>query len=296
MLNVHQSTSAYPAERRHRHQRSHKHTRSTSETVDVPWQQMTQTYTWVVEEEFIKGNNKRPCNTEDWVREQQYFFSLKDEQFDVPRPRPGKHRRGDWEELAHIFGVEAEDWMRQEERARRLTHEREKARARIQEELRRIETRFQQKRDADRRAREEAQRKATEKQEKEKRDRAKLDKLIRDAWANYEKRWTAMAASSDALEFRRIPWPLILPPRDTGDITRDAIVALLFSPLHSQNQTRKDRIRNAQLRWHPDRFGRFLGRLSEKDKAMVEEGVGIVARCLNELMEKEKKVSTPRVR
>ncbi|PPQ79962.1 hypothetical protein CVT25_003034 [Psilocybe cyanescens] len=194
MLNLHQSTSAYPAERRHRHSRSHKHSRSTSEatTVDAPWQQMTQTYTWVVEEEFMKGN-KRPIKTEDWVREQQYFFSLRDEDFNMLQSRPSKHSRGDWEELVYIFGVEAEDWMRQEERARRLAHEREKVRARIQDELRRIEARFQQKRDAERRAREEAQRKATEIQEKEKRDRTKLDKLIVNAWANYEKRWTSSA-------------------------------------------------------------------------------------------------------
>lgn len=239
----------------------------------------------------MKGN-KRPIKTEDWVREQQYFFSLKDEDFNMLQSRPSKHSRGDWEEFVYIFGVEAEDWMRQEERARRLAHEREKVRARIQDELRRIEARFQQKRDAERRAREEAQRKATEIQEKEKRDRTKLDKLIVNAWANYEKRWTSMAASSDPLEFKRIPWPLIIPPRDTGDITRDAIVALVFSPLHSQNQTRKDRIRSAQLRWHPDRFRRFMGRISDKDKAAVEEGIGIVARCLNELMEKEKKVTS----
>ncbi|KAH9485454.1 hypothetical protein JR316_0002362 [Psilocybe cubensis] len=292
MLNVHQSPSAKPDERHHRQQRSAKHTKLTSDTTtaDVPWQQMTQTYTWVMEEEFIKINHKRTCKTEDWVRQQQYFFSVKEDQCDKTRTRPRKHRRGDCEEVAYIFGVDAEDWKRQEERVRRLMHEREKARARIQEELRRIETRFQQKRDADRRAREEAQRRATEKQAKEKRDRARLDRLIVEAWATYEKEWAALAASSEPLTFSRVPWPLILPPRDTNDITRDAIVALLFSPLHSQHQTRKDRIRSAQLRWHPDRFRRFLGRVAEQERATVEEGVGVVARCLNEMMEKEKKM------
>jgi len=267
--------------------------RSTSETpsADAPWRHMTQAFNWVDDEQFMKGN-KRPLKTEDWVREQQYFFGLKEShyEYDPPRARANKHRREEWEEHVYVYGVEAEQWMRQEERARRVAQEREKARARIKDELRRIEARFVQKREAERQEREEARRRAyTEQQEKEKRDRAKLDKLILDAWDNYDKRWASMATSSDPLEFKKTPWPLILPPRHTGDITRDAIVAFLFSPLHSQSQSRKDRIRSAQLRWHPDRFRRYLGRVAENDRAAVEEGVGIVARCLNELMEKEKK-------
>jgi len=250
---------------------------------------MAQAYTWVVEEEIIKGN-KRRFKAEDWIREQQYLCNPKESSYDLPLPRTHKHRRDEWEELVYTYEIEAEQWMREEERARRVALEREKARARIQEELRRIEARFQQRREAERREREEARHKAfAEQLEKEKRDRAELDKLILGAWDNYEKRWTSMATSSEPLKFKKIPWPLILPPRNTDDITRDAMVALLFSPLHSQNQPRKDRIRSAQLRWHPDRFRRHLGRVPEKDRAMVEEGVGIIARCLNELMEKEKK-------
>ncbi|KAF8897034.1 hypothetical protein CPB84DRAFT_1681698 [Gymnopilus junonius] len=290
MLNTNRTISTPPPEKHHR--RPQGQTRSRSETtitsVDVPWRHMTQAYMWVVEEEVIRGT-KRRFKTEDRVREQQYFSNPKEISHGLRLPRTHKHRREEWEELVYTYEIEAEQWMREEERARRVAQEREKARARIQDELRRIEARFQQKREAERREREEARHRAyAEQQEREKRDRVKLDTLILGAWDNYEKHWTSMTASTEPLEFKKIPWPLILPPRNIDDITQDAIVALLFSPLHSQNQRRKDRIRSAQLRWHPDRFRRHLGRVPEKDRAMVEEGVGIVARHLNELMEKEK--------
>ncbi|KAF9529397.1 hypothetical protein CPB83DRAFT_765079 [Crepidotus variabilis] len=201
-----------------------------------------------------------------------------------------RSRRNEWEELIYVYEVEAENWIKQEEKARKIANEREKARLRIQEELRRIEARYQQKRDAERIAREEARRRdLTELKEREKRDRAKRERLTADAWTRYESRWSSLSSSMVPLDFKSTPWPLILSPRSTDDITQDAIAAFLFSQTHSQDQSRRDRIRSAQLRWHPDRFRRFLGRVAEKDKVIVEEGVNIVARILNELMEKEKK-------
>ncbi|PPQ97370.1 hypothetical protein CVT26_006604 [Gymnopilus dilepis] len=276
-----------PHEKQQRRHHLHGHTRSKSETlvtsVDAPWRHMTQAYTWAAEEAMTKGT-KRRFKTDDWVREQQILYNPKQSSYDLPATRTQKHRRDEWEELVYTYEIEAEQWMREEERARRVAVEREKARARIQEELRRIEARFQQKREAERREREEARQRAyAEQLEKEKRDRAKLDKLILNAWDNYEKRWTSMTTSTEPLEFRKIPWPLILPPRNTDDITQDAMVALLFSPLHSQKQTRKDRIRSAQLRWHPDRFRRHLDRVAEKDRAAVEEGVGMCSLMFSRL-------------
>lgn len=250
---------------------------------------MTKAYAWVADQEELMKGKKRSIKTEDWVREQQYLLHPKTHDYPAARPRANKIRRQEWEELICVYGIEADQWMKQEARARRIAEEREKAKIRIQEELRRIEMHYQEKREAETRDREERRKAVTERREKEARDRAKLDKLILDAWTNYETRWTALASSSEPLEFKKTPWPLIIPPRNTGDITRDAIVAFLFSPLHSQKQTRKDRIRSAQLRWHPDRFRRFAGRIPEAEREVVEEGVGIVARILNELMEKEKR-------
>ena len=280
MPHIHQSQSAPRS--RHPRPPHHSHSHSVGDA-DVSWRHVVQTYTWVADEELIKGR-KRVQKTENWVKEQQQYFNSKAGPSSDQPPRPAKIRREDWEELNLVYGVEAEQWIRQEERARRVTQEREKARIRIQNELRRIEARFQQKREADKKEREEARRKAADEvREKEARDRAKLEKLILKAWENYESRWSSLASSKEELDFKKIPWPVIVPPRNTADITRDAIVALLFSNLHSQAQTRKERIRTAQLRWHPDRFRRFLGRVPENDKAAVEEGVGIIARCLNGL-------------
>jgi len=296
MTTVHRRTPS-ASERLYRgqgpsHTQTYSHTRSRSAfdaaAIDGPWRDMTETFTWVAEQEFM-GRGKRGMKTEDWVRQQQQgMLNPKESVYHTPRTRTiSKVRDQEWEELIYVYEIEADQWMRQEERARRVALERERARLRIQEELRRIDARYQHKREADRLARDEARYKAFV--EKERRDRVKLDKLILEAWANYEERWSTLPTSSEKLDFKTTPWPLILPPRDTEDITQDAIVGFLFSPLHSQDQSRKDRIRSAQLRWHPDRFRRFTARLSEEDKASVEEGVGIVARCLNELMEKEKK-------
>jgi len=54
-----------------------------------------------------------------------------------------------------------------------------------------------------------------------------------------------------------------------------------------EEMVQKERIKSALRRWHPDRFGRVLGRVDEKDKEAVERGVGIVARCLNDLLAQE---------
>ena len=234
-----------------------------------------------------------PMKTEDWVREQQTLLQSNETEtvYHSPRSRTtSKLRRQEWEELIYVYEVEADEWMRHEELIRRVTHEREKARLRIQEELRRIDARYQQKRESERLAREEARRRdQAEVRERLKKDRAKLDKLIVEAWAAYESRWSSLSTSTETLEFRSIPWPVTVSPQSTEDITQDAIITFLFSSLHSQDQSRKERIRSAQLRWHPDRFRRFLGRVPEADRVAVEEGVGVVARALNELMEKETK-------
>jgi len=207
--------------------------------------------------------------------------------YHMPRARTKSSiRRQEWEELIYVYEVEAEQWMKHEERTRRVAHEREKTRLRIQEELRRIEARYQQQREAERTAQESRRREQSETRDKDRRDRARL---IVEAWIKYESRWSSLSTTTEELDFRTLPWPLVLPPKSTDDITQEAIVAFLYSHNHSQDQSRKERIRNAQLRWHPDRFRRFLGRVSETDKAAVEEGVGIVARVLNELTEKEKK-------
>ena len=102
-----------------------------------------------------------------------------------------------------------------------------------------------------------------------------------------ERRWTAIASESGQLKFKSVPWPTTVPPRNVAEITPATVARFIFSPAHSQGMSRKERIRSALRRWHPDRFGRVLNRVVEKDKAAVERGVGIVVRCLNDLLAQE---------
>ncbi|KAK7053396.1 hypothetical protein VNI00_004022 [Paramarasmius palmivorus] len=256
----------------------------------MPWQHMG-TFTWVVEQEYVKLD-KHGRNTEQWIREQQLRF---------PEGR-ARHEFGErvrrrmWEDMMHRYEAEAERWIRQEEEMRRVAAERERQRAKaIQEEMRRAEEQMRQQREADRRKRTEEYRYRRPEQRTRDRSKPRVDKSISDSWKKYEDRWATLAASSEPLTFANIPWPVASAPRSPEQITLSAISEFLLSPLHSQSLTRKDRIRAAQLRWHPDRFQRMMHRVPSTEKDMVVEGVGAVARSLNELMGREKSHSRHRV-
>ncbi|KII92106.1 hypothetical protein PLICRDRAFT_76930, partial [Plicaturopsis crispa FD-325 SS-3] len=247
---------------------------------DGPWTHMAQTYTWVLEKETEK-RGPRSGKTEEWVLREQIFI---DEEKRREERGLGKDelRQRMWEELMYGYEVEAERYMREQERARRAAAERERARTRaMQDEYRQYEAHARQRQ---REARAQEQARA---QEHERREQERSDKVMSHAWKEHERRWAAIAASRDALTFATIPWPTASRPSGPNAITPAAIVMFLFSTAHSEGQSRKDRIRSALLRWHPDRFRRLLGRVAEHDKAAVEEGVGIVARCLNDLMARE---------
>ena len=120
-------------------------------------------------------------------------------------------------------------------------------------------------------------------------ERARREEEERAAWDRYESRWNELLsseASSEPLTFESIPWPLTSPPRNVEELRPARITVFILSSQHSRGQSMKDRVRHALRRWHPDRFGRILARVREEDRAMVEEGVGIVARCLNGLLER----------
>ncbi|KAH7912401.1 hypothetical protein BJ138DRAFT_1148408 [Hygrophoropsis aurantiaca] len=194
-----------------------------------------------------------------------------------------------WDELMYQYEADAHRWMRQEEELRRKAEEKEKERNRvIQEDIRRIQARVRQRRDSERQTiAEERTREAERAKERVRRERARADRAMTEAWTTYESGWATLLASSGPLTFQDIPWPLLSPPANTEDIEAEDIGAFLFSPVHSPGQSRKERIRNALLRWHPDRFRRLLCRIEGAEKGVVEERVGIIARCLNELMAKE---------
>jgi hypothetical protein len=250
---------------------------------------MAQTYAWVVEQEHVKLEKKNK-KTEKWVIEQQNLFTDRSNQ---RQERDRSPRRRTWEELMSGYEVNGEKQRGQEAATRRVVIEKEKEKAKaIEKEIRRIQARVQKKKEAERmRLAEEKLRAAETQREREKEGRASANIASMDVWRAYEARWASIAASSEPLTFRTIPWPLVSRPSNVAGIIPAGIVAFLLSPLHSQSQTRKDRIRSALLRWHPDRFQKFLVNVVEEDKESVQEGVGIVVRCLNELMERETRVS-----
>lgn len=90
------------------------------------------------------------------------------------------------------------------------------------------------------------------------------------------------------LRWRVIPWPVLSCPINTEELTTNAIGTFVLSPHHSQEKTKRDRLKEQLLRWHPDRFeGKWLSKVDVEDKEAVRRGVGQVVRGLNELMARE---------
>jgi hypothetical protein len=139
-------------------------------------------------------------------------------------------------------------------------------------------------------------------------ERTRRAREIASAWSSYEARWSLLSQRQPLgapLTFERIPWPVAAadavpqPPPDGRTRRRrrtalveellrpEAIREFLLSPAHSPEVSSKDRIRAALRRWHPDKFARVLGQVVESDKGVVAEGMGIVVRCLNDMLERE---------
>ncbi len=160
---------------------------------------------------------------------------------------------------------------------------------------------------------EEQKRLQQQRAERRRSERTRRAREIASAWSSHETRWSGLLSQShnqngaSLLTFERIPWPVAVvvvepPPPQDGRRTRtrtrrtaaldellrpEAIREFLLSPAHSPEVSSKDRIRAALRRWHPDKFARVLGLVVECDKDAVAEGVGIVVRCLNEMLERE---------
>jgi hypothetical protein len=135
--------------------------------------------------------------------------------------------------------------------------------------------------------------------------RAMEKKMFEEAWSIYESRWMLLmfatrsigspnfevqqtsTAGHLTLSFHDIPWPLLHLPRACHEITAEAIRRFFASEHHTTEKTHRERIKEALLRWHPDRFGsRILDHVREGQRDEVRKGVDIVVRCLNELLSK----------
>ncbi|KAF9222549.1 hypothetical protein BS17DRAFT_783022 [Gyrodon lividus] len=257
------------------------------------WKQTSQTQSWAREQDTFKPVHKQ--TTEEWVNEQ---IHMTDRSNYEGRARPlGKEelRQRMWNELLYEYEAEAHKWMKHEAETRRRAQEREREETRrrnIQEDISRIQARVRQRRDSERQAIADERRKSAERaREKVRREQVRAESAVLEAWNSYESRWAAVSGSSEPLGFHNIPWPLLAPAARVTDITAENITSFLMHPVHSCKCSRRERIRGALLRWHPDRFSRMLHRVVDSERSAVEEGVGVVTRCLNELLAKEGKAS-----
>ena len=239
----------------------------------------TQTYTWIVEQE-LATLAKEISETRQWAHDQQVYFGLLSK--DAKR-RTAEKRPRDFGPAGRGFDDES---ARSRERVR-TAEERRAEQSQLQEEFDKMEARWQARAGREEKRRRQAQQLADEQKARAEKQKQLEGQGQEEAWKAHERRWTTITSDSSPLRFKSIPWPTTVQPRNVAEITPVAIAKLILSPAHSEGMSRKERIRNALLRWHPDRFGRVLGRVDEKDREAVERGVGIVARCLNELLAQE---------
>lgn len=251
-----------------------------------PWQQTMNTYAWILHQQYeemrAQDAQRYATTVETHIFESEWAFN------NEANPRF-------WDETAHSIRTQATIWMIREE-AKRVAALREAERLRqVEEGVRKIHAKMLYEREKEReKERERRQRKyeewcraAADIRAKENRQKAVGDRNISAAWNQYESRWATILSSTESITFRSIPWPTLNQPSSPELIKMDAISSFLLSQAHSQSQSPKERIKEALRRWHPDRFSRLLSRVPENEKAKVEEGAGIVTRCLNELLSKQ---------
>jgi len=99
------------------------------------------------------------------------------------------------------------------------------------------------------------------------------------------------------VRFCDVPWPVRKPlmERDVDGLTTRAIGEFLFESLDvgvdgdDRGKTaRKERIRAALVRWHPDKIAPLLSRIVPEDMEMVREGVYRVFYALRTLQDEER--------
>lgn len=123
-----------------------------------------------------------------------------------------------------------------------------------------------------------------------------FERQIQERWDEYERRWSniwASLRSEDAgnasiLTFEDIPWPVRAEqgrPVRVEDLAVKRVEDFLLEGLtvRGGNVTKKDRVRNSLLRWHPDKLGNLLRRIHPDDVEDVMRGLGIVMECLQRL-------------
>lgn len=129
----------------------------------------------------------------------------------------------------------------------------------------------------------------------------------REAWELYESNWSNLRSRQSGLDrdipeltFNQIPWPILnvfvsLPPSSSSKAVSDnflddifsveSLSAFLFSAYHSGDKSKRQRIHEALLRYHPDRCSnRVLCFVQKAERSTVERAVKQIAGVLNTLL------------
>ncbi|KAG5636998.1 hypothetical protein H0H81_006142 [Sphagnurus paluster] len=113
-------------------------------------------------------------------------------------------------------------------------------------------------------------------------------------WEAYEAAWRRLLGGDadevqEGLRFKDIPWPVSVPGGavQPEDVTVSRVEEFLLEGLKVRGcpTTRRERVRGALLRWHPDKMTRVVGRVVDEDTERVKEGVRVVTECLQKLNE-----------
>lgn len=255
-----------------------------------PCVRLPHTYAWVLEQQ-IADMVKQNDETVRWVHEQQARDTLHEQvALRLLAGRRSNHTHTALDARYSARGAAAWAESAERERERRWKRWEREAEFTVQDELRRLQA---HRREAERhRAAYERRKRAEEEKERIRREweretvRARREEREREAGRRYQARWGELLSSEGTLGFRDIPWPTFSQPKALEGLSPAKVAMFVLSPLHP-GETRREKIRNALRRWHPDRFARLAGRIEEAEKEAIEEGVGIVARCLNDLLERE---------
>ena len=182
----------------------------------------------------------------------------------------------------------------------------------------RAEVEAQERCEKERGARKEKERLARKIIEKEERERdarraaaraAKEKDRRAAAWSTYRRLWdvltatvASMSSDSDAgadgdtsmtpaappLTFAELPWPTYPPPTHPDALTKESLSSFLLSTDHSPEKSRKQRIREALLAYHPDRYvGRYMSAIEPSHRTSVRDAVVKITTILNALAEDE---------
>ena len=118
--------------------------------------------------------------------------------------------------------------------------------------------------------------------------------LVAAAFETYQERWddlTARIAENQVqphLTFATFPWPVLRLSHDKlfsepDDLMVDDIREFVLSPFHSTDKGKESRIREAYVRFHPDKNSRWLAFVLESERERTKRGMDRVNWCLGNL-------------